>query len=134
MIWKAWRQFRARRARREFFKLLALEISQNLETCYIIQQLGQLRPFDLRVWQQAAKLPNLLWPREILIYVERLTEFNSALRVAQEYEQWYSSNLDNQSHDNAQLLHAHKESAQEKFVGLELIIKNAQPSLEQFKK
>ncbi len=96
------------------------------------QQLGQLRPFEMDKWVRVNDGPRLTWPREIREYALRLQEFNLAWRAVADYERWYGADIDRQDQKSARKLHELKESAQERFAGLESVIKSAQTVLDSF--
>ena len=108
------------------------EITKNLETCYVVQQLDQPRLFSLASWEKAHSLAAGDWSAEILQYVERLKQFNAVLKQTQEYERWYADDVARQNQETAKLLHDRKEFVQEKFAGLEAVIKLAQISFNNF--
>jgi hypothetical protein len=104
---------------------LAREIAKNLESCYVMQQLGRHHGFKLDTWLRLRKSAPKL-PIEVVRYGQRLQEFNQALDAAQDFERWYLGDLSRRNLDNAHKLHDLKEMVQEKFIGLEAVIKLAQ--------
>ena len=108
---------------------LRVEIAKNLEIFYVAQQLGQLRTFRLEAGRRVKDTAAAFLSDDVRGYLSRIQDFNNAIAAATDFEHWYSADIDHQNQDNARKLHDLKESAQEKFLGLEAVIKSAQSAL-----
>jgi len=117
--------FCEKRRQKRLRGLLRAQISKNLELFYVMQQLGQYRLFVLG--PRTADVPSS--HPAIFKYGQKLGEFNQALAAAQEFERWYSVDIDRQNPNNAKKLHDLKEAVAEKFQGLEAVIIDARSSI-----
>jgi len=125
------KNFRERRCQQKIILGLLQEITSNLESCYVAEQLGQFKYFATGVWERMNSARAGSWPPEILVYAKRIAAFNAALDEADAFERWYSANLDRQTLDNARILHARKEAVQERFSGLTKVVGDAKTAIQQ---
>lgn len=125
-------KFLKKRKEKRLLKDVASEMAKNLEACFVMQQLGQLRLFELDSWEKACSAFDVSWPPEVLPYTQQLKGYNTALKEAQEYENWYAVDIARQNQESAKILHDRKEMAQEKFTDLERVIKSAQVTFKDF--
>ncbi len=102
------------------------EAKANLEAYYVMFQINRLRFFTLTAWD---KVKDVAWKDPVLNYVRRLTEYNQLLQDYKEYEQWYNQD-DHKNQENGRVLHQKKELAQDRFQGLEEVIKAAVSAIE----
>ena len=106
--------------RKEFYA----EMKKNLESFYVMDQLGKLRFFKLEICEKLKKV-DLHFPESVLTYFQSLQNYNDSLQDFKDYEQWYTTDINQKTPDNAKALHEKKEQAQNQFSGLEKIIKSA---------
>ena len=118
------------RTRRRLLLAFYEEIKDNLESYYVMFQIGKLRFFKLEGWEQAMAFPHGEWDSAVVHYAERLREYLRALKEFKEYEDWYASDINNKSQETGRVLHGKREAAQAKFEGLEPVIKAALSSVE----
>ncbi len=105
------------------------EIEKNLESYYVMDQIGRLRFFSLESWEKVKGYEDLTFGQEIRNYVQALSEYNRLLKDFKDYEQWYAADIERKNQENGKLLHAKKEASGQKFKGLDQVIKPALISL-----
>ena len=110
-----------RRAWLDFYE----EIEKNLESYYVMFQLGRLRFFQLEHWLKQGANPAVVSDRNVQHYGQRLQEYNQILEGFKKFEQWYASDINNKTKENGVLLHQKREEAETKFNGLESVILEA---------
>ena len=106
------------------------ELKKNLESYYVMDQLGRFRFFRLESWPQAKDYLALGADPVILAYIHRLGKYHAVLDDFTKYEQWYAADLNNKTPDNGRILHDKREEVKKKFPGLETVIKSALQSFE----
>ena len=133
MISKFLRQWKDRKARQRLLLEFHGELKKNLESYYVMDQLGRFRFFRMEGWQN---LKNANDPAvsqgNIVNYACRLEEYNLLLADFTKYEQWYASDLNNKVPANARILHDKREEPRQKFQGLEPVIQSAIQSFEHY--
>ena len=107
------------------------EMEKNLEIYYVIDQRQFITGgFIMKEWETCKELDAVKRHEAIKVYGAALTEFNKAFTENKEYEQWYSSNMDNKIPENAKKLHALKNGLMDRVKTLEAIIIPAGQTLE----
>ncbi len=114
--------YSAKKGHQKALKAFAEETATNLESYYVMFQINRLRFFPLSAWERVKQAP---WDASVEKYILRLTAYNSTLQEYQDFERWYNEDLDHKNQSNGRTLHAKKEAAEEKFKGLEDVIKTA---------
>ncbi len=130
MIMNLIQRFQSQRQLKKNWLEFYAEVNKNLEAYYVMFQLDRLRFFNLDVWQRVKSDLDISMTTDVLRYAEILEDYNQTLKIFKDYESWYSSDIKNKIPDNGRILHAKKNAAQEKFQGLENVIKSAQQSLQ----
>ncbi|MCK5581193.1 MAG: hypothetical protein KAJ18_07955 [Candidatus Omnitrophica bacterium] len=102
--------------------LLYAEVKKNLETYYMMFQLGKYRLFSLQAFEAVAAGPGVVLDEDVVYYGRRIMEYNQAAKEYRDYKDWYSEDVNRKTRENAGVLHEKKQIAQEKFEGLEDII------------
>lgn len=106
------------------------EMNNNLERYYVIDQRGFISaPFDLEDFQDARHYSGMTFPREVYYYAEVLETFNKLFRECREFEEMYSSGIQNKTHANAEILHAKKEALELRLKDIQGVIVAAQKAL-----
>jgi hypothetical protein len=119
-----------KRQRRSFLLHLCNEINNNLERCYVIDQRQFITmDFEMSAWEQARHLSGTKLPAEVVDYAFAMDDFNRAFADCRVFEEKYSSNIDNKTLENAQILHVKKEALNEKFRSIQPRILAAQQAL-----
>jgi hypothetical protein len=114
-------------------QLLALldEMEKNLETYFVIDQRQFITGgFAMTVWEKTKDLDVVKKHADIKRYGTVLTEFNAAFAENKAYEQWYTSNIEHKTPENAKKLHALKNALDARVKTLEAIIIPAGQALE----
>lgn len=126
------RRWQEKKARQNLFLDFYEELKKNLESYYVMDQLGRFRFFRMVTWSKLKdpEGPAILNDKMIADYIHRLEEYNSVLDDFTKYEQWYASDLNNKTPANARILHDKREEPRTKFQGLEPVIKSAIQSFE----
>ena len=107
------------------------EVEMNLESYYVMFQLGKLRFFAMQVWPLIQSCAEFLLDEQLSRYGERLADYNNVLDDFRKYEQWYAADIKNKTKENGLVLTAKRDAAQAKFdAGLEEVIKTALISLQ----
>lgn len=119
-----------RRLRKSLLGLLD-EMEKNLETYYVIDQRQFIvNGFLMHEWERCKDIDLLKKHEAISVYAATLSGFNSAFDEQRSYEQWYTSNMEHKTPDNAKKLHALKNSLMERVKTLEPVIISAGQVLE----
>jgi predicted MPP superfamily phosphohydrolase len=114
-------------------QLLALldEMEKNLEIYYVMDQRQFIIDgYDMKQWEYCKDLAIVKKHEAIKVYGSALAAFNQAHQEHKEYEQWFSSNLDHKTNDNAKKLHDMKNGVVARIKTLEAIIIPAGQTLE----
>ena len=114
-------------------KLLSFlnEMEKNLETFYVMDQRQFIvGGYTMDVWDQVKDMDIIKNQAAVQTYVTALTDFNNAYKEYKEYEQWYSSDTQNKTNDNAKKLHALKNGLDQRIKPLEPVIILAGQSFE----
>lgn len=120
------RRWRARREESRQLSALTSEVEQNLETFYVIRQLNRLRPFAMAAWSGLPENhPCRSGDSPLRHYAQALDAYHEALRDAQDFEAWYSADIERQTRDQACILHDKKETAWARFNGLNAVMQSA---------
>jgi hypothetical protein len=129
---KIFQQWKEKKAQQKLWLEFHEELAKNLESYYVMDQIGRFRFFRMESWQKLknSNPPPVCQNTAITTYISRLEEYNSLLDDFTKYEQWYASDLNNKTPANGRILHEKREKAREKFQGLEPIIKSALHSFE----
>lgn len=106
------------------------EAEKNLESYYVMDQIGRLRFFTLESWEKIKASGESFGP-QVQAYVEAVGEYNRLLKDFKDFEEWYAADVEHKTQDNGRTLHAKKEAAGQKFKGLDRMIK---PAVENLKK
>ncbi|MDP2654044.1 MAG: hypothetical protein Q8Q08_08440 [Candidatus Omnitrophota bacterium] len=122
-----WRE--ARELRRTLLEFHS-ELRKNLESFYVMDQLGRLRPFRLEAWSRVSPLGFIGSDENILRCFRAMEEHNRLLEDFSNFEAWYSSDLDNKTQANARILHEKRDAPQKNFPAFEGLIKAALSALE----
>lgn len=109
---------------------LCREVDKNLEHYYVLFQINRLRFFSMESWEQVRQL-GLVFDDSIQEYARRLTDYNAALREFKDFESWYTADSSRKTRENGIKLHDKKKNAQQKFSGLEAVIKAARSGLQE---
>jgi len=123
--WQAKRQLRT--------QLLAFldEMEKNLETYYVMDQRQFIiHGYEMKQWEKCKELDIVKKHEAIQVYGATLTAFNQAHQAHKEYEQWFSSNIDHKTNDNAKKLHDMKNGVVARIKTLEAVIIPAGQALE----
>ena len=131
MIMKFFQGLRKRQEFKKHWLEFYAEVEKNLESYYVMFQLDRLRFFNLEAWERIKNNADIRLTSDVLRYIEVINDYNQTLKIFKDYEEWYSSDLKNKIPENGRILHAKKDAAQEKFQGLENIIKRAQQNVRQ---
>ena len=126
-FWQKWNK------KRKLKKLLLEfygEVKKNLEAYYVMDQLERLRSFHLESWQKVKDYANIAFGEEISFYIKIIEEYNRTLESFKSYEQWYASDVNNKTQENARILHLKKQEADQKFKNFDQVIKPAIAVLE----
>ena len=126
---KFFQEWKNKKTQRKILVEFYQELKKNLESYYVMDQLGRFRFFRLDSWPQAKDYPGIGKDPLILAYSQRLCEYNAVLDDFTKYEQWYSD-LNNKTPANGRILHDKKEEVRNKFQGLEAVIKSALQNFE----
>ena len=125
-------QWKDKKARQNLFLDFYEELKKNLESYYVMDQLGRFRFFRMETWLRIKNSgnPAILGDKMINDYAQRLQEYNAVTDDFTKYEQWYGSDIENKTPANARILHDKREEPRIKFQGLEGVIKSAIQSFE----
>jgi hypothetical protein len=108
------------------------EMEQNLEIYYVTDQRQFMTGgFIMAAWDKVKNIEVIQRHESIKIYATTLLDFNKSYKEFKEYEQWYSSDMNNKSTENAKKLHALKAELDLNLKTLEAIIIPAGQALEQ---
>ncbi len=119
-----------KRRQRSLLLELWREINANLERFYVIDQRQFIAsPFDMDAWHAAKAYSGLHFDKKLHLYAEVLTEFNNGYYDVKQYEEMYSSSIDNKTRANAEILHAKKEFLDQRVNALQPHILTAQTIL-----
>ena len=124
-MWALFDKFQKKRKLKRLLLEFKEEIKKNLESYYVMFQLGKLKFFQLEVWQKLKNESEAEMSSSILRYAQILGDYNKVLADFKNYEQWFASDINNKTASNAEVLHEKNSKAKEKFQGLEQIIKSA---------
>lgn len=107
------------------------EMEKNLELFYVMDQ----RQFILGGFHDKAalaveSLESVKKHESIRVYLAAIRDFNNSFAAYKEYEQWYASDTQNKTQENAKKLHASKHALDNKLKTLEAIIIYAGQDLE----
>jgi hypothetical protein len=114
-------------------QLLSLlnEMEKNLEIYYVMDQRQFIiHGYMMKQWENSKDLDIVKKHEAIKVYGAALSAFNQAHLEHKEYEQWYSSNMDHKTPDNAKKLHDMKNGVVARIKTLEAIIIPAGQTLE----
>ncbi len=106
------------------------EVAKNLESYYVMDQREYFRPFRMEAWRTAGTIPALERSDAVREYVESLKAYNEDLAGMEEFERWYSSDVNNRTRENARILHDKKTAIAQRFPSFEGIIKKAKKAVE----
>ena len=126
---KFFQEWKNKKTQRKILVEFYQELKKNLESYYVMDQLGRFRFVRLESWPHAKDYPGVGKDPMILAYSQRLCEYNAVLVDFTKYEQWYSD-LNNKTPANGRILHDKKEEVRNKFQGLEAVIKSALQNFE----
>ena len=116
--------------KKTLFAFLA-EMEKNLETFYVIDQRQFITyGFSMGAWADVKELSYIKKHESISVYARALEEFNALYKAHKEFEQWYSTDLERKTTDNAKKLHGMKNELDNKLKGIESIIILAGQALE----
>ena len=116
--------------RKQLLAFLA-EIEKNLETFYVMDQRQFITVgFLMTFWEALKDLDLIKHHKAISAYAASLLDFNKTWQEYKTFEQWYSSDTQNKTPDNAKKLHGLKNSLDQKIKPLEAVIITAGQSLE----
>jgi hypothetical protein len=122
--------FLKKRRQKNFLFNLWNEVNSNLERYYVIDQRQFITmDFELKTWEDVRHFFGIRLPAEVLEYASALEDFNRAFADCCAFEATYTSNIDNKTLENAQILHAKKETLDEKFRSVQPKIIAAQKAL-----
>lgn len=107
------------------------EMEKNLENFYVMDQRQFItQGYAMRAWPAVKDLPCVKKHESILVCMRSLEEFNALFKEHKDYEQWYISNIENKTPDNARKLHGLKHELDKKLRAMESIIIPAGQALE----
>ena len=118
---------------REKRALLAFleELDANLETFYVMDQRQFItQTFSLKAWEQVKDVALVHKHESVGSCIRAMEEFNALYKEYKSYEQWYASDLNNKTPDNARKLHGMKHELDKKLKAMESLIIPAGQALE----
>lgn len=116
--------------RKDLFAFLE-ETEKNLETFYVMDQRQFItQGFAVRAWPAVKDAPCIKKHEAITVCIKAFEEFNALFKEHKDYEQWYISNTENKTPDNARKLHGLKHDLDKKLKAMESIIIPAGQALE----
>ncbi len=125
-MWVWIEQFQKKRALKKLCLDFDAELKKNLESYYVMFQLGRLRFFKMEISQAVLNNPEISLPPEVRRYLDVIESYNKCLKDFTDFETWYAADINRKTKENGIILHAKKEEAQKKFqAGLEEVIKAA---------
>lgn len=99
------------------------EMEKNLETYYVIDQRQFItNGFLMHQWENCKDIDLIKKHEAIKVYAASLTSFNEAFEEQRAYEQWYTSNMEHKTPDNAKKLHALKNGLMDRVKTIEAVI------------
>ncbi len=107
------------------------EMDKNLELFYVMDQRQFIiHGFKHEAWPLVKDQEIVRKHEAIGSYVRAIEEFNAALKEHKAYEQWYASDMQNKTPENAKKLHGLKNALDAKLKGMEAVIILAGQALE----
>ncbi len=107
------------------------EMEKNLETFYVMDQRQFITAgFKRSAYESVQGFDFINKSDAIKKYITTIDDFNKSFDAYKEFEQWYTSNTDHKTPDNAKKLHALKNSVDEKLKGMDAVIIPAGQDLE----
>jgi hypothetical protein len=125
-------EWKKSKERRKLLLSFYEELKKNLESYYVMDQLGRFRFFRMQTWGRIKPEADSFRNSDLETYVRRLEEYNALLDDFTKYEQWYSADINNKTPASAKILHDKREEPRQKFQGLEPVIKAALRNFEQY--
>ena len=129
-MWVPFKKLICQRQQRRDLNAFREEIAKNLEIFYVMRQLGALRSFQTAEGERTFPKFTNEWPKAIPEYTRRVLDYNFALKKHEDYQAWYTHDINRQNQANAKILHDLQEVAQERSEGIELFFKNAQAAID----
>jgi hypothetical protein len=130
MLGTLFKTFSGKRRQRNCLLSLLDEIGVNLERYYVIDQRQFISlDFEMSAWEEARHFSGVQFPREVLDYASALGDFNRTFADCRAFEETYTSSIDKKTLEAAKILHAKKETLEEKFRSVEPRIMAAQRAL-----
>ena len=124
------KEARQQKTVRRALESLHQEIEKNLESFFVMEQLGRLRFFSLDIVDGLLGKKNFEIGDAVRVYARAAVDYHATLKDFEEYEQWYTADLGRKTKENGLILHAKKEAAEAKFPGLEKMIIAAKEHVE----
>ena len=125
------REWKKQKGTKKLAMELLQEMKDNLEAYYVMSQLSRLRFFNLQQWKIFENSPLLPLSEKILFYAKILADYNASLEQFKKYEEWYTSDINHKTPENARTLHVKREEASQRCKGLDQVIKPAIVDFEQ---
>jgi len=116
--------------KKKLFDFLA-EMEKNMESFYVMDQRQFItHGFSTDTWAQVKDMDIIKRHETIIKYAAATEDFNNSLKAHKEYENWYTSDINNKTPENARKLHAMKNELDLKLRAMEAIIIYAGQDLE----
>lgn len=129
---RLWQEYRQRKTIQAALMSLHGEIDKNLESFFVMEQLGRLRFFALNAVRRVLENNRFPLDESVKAYARTVEDYNRTLKEFQDYEQWYNTeDLSRKTKENGLALHAKKDAAQVKFKELEKFILAAKKNIEE---
>ena len=123
-------KLRAKRKRRHVLLNFYQEVAKNWESWHVMHQRNVADKFSLTSWQKVQENKALNANQKILNYINLLIDYNQGMDEFRSYEQWYVSDIENKTTENAKVLHTKKEIVATKFNGLLAVVESVKTELE----
>ena len=120
-----------RRKQQSFLSLVHKNMRKNLELFHVMDQQRRFRPFVLEAVLGLNDGQKEALGAEVISCIDKMNDFNEALKDSEKYEHWYSADIDRKTKENARILHDKKERVEKEFEGFEEIIKRAVKRIEE---